>query len=409
MTTTVSILGATGSIGRSTVAVIAENPDIFAVEAVVGGRDVEALAATARAVRARFAAIADPACYRGLAAALEGTGIAAAAGEEAVVEAAQRQADLVVAAIVGTAGMRPTHAALQQGRTVALANKESLVSAGAAFMRDARLAGCRLLPMDSEHNAIFQALGAHTADDIETMMLTASGGPFRTWDAQRIAAATPREALAHPNWSMGAKITIDSASMMNKGLELIEAHHLFGVDPAALGVVVHPQSIVHGFVSFKDGAVTAGLAVPDMRVPIAHCLGFPDRLRTSAKRLDLAAIARLDFEPPDLGRFPALGLAMEALRAGGTMPTVLNAANEIAVEAFLAGRLAFGGIAALVERQLAAIGRGGASNAPSSVEDALAVDDEARRRAREALDRSDVEVHALRRDSAGSLGTRFAD
>jgi 1-deoxy-D-xylulose-5-phosphate reductoisomerase len=409
MTTTVSILGATGSIGRSTVAVIAENPDLFRVEAVVGGRDVEALAATAKAVRARFAAIADAEAHGALAEALGGTGIVVAAGEAAIVEAAQRPADLVVAAIVGTAGMRPTHAALQQGRTVALANKESLVSAGAAFMRDARKAGCRLLPMDSEHNAIFQALGTHTADDIETMTLTASGGPFRTWDAPRIAAATKREALAHPNWSMGAKITIDSASMMNKGLELIEAHHLFGVDPSALGVVVHPQSIVHGFVSFKDGAVTAGLAVPDMRVPIAHCLGFPDRLRTSAKRLDLAAIARLDFEPPDIGRFPALGLAMEALRAGGTMPTVMNAANEIAVEAFLADRLAFGGIADLVERQLAAIGRGGAPHAPASIEEALSVDREARILAREALGRTAVEVHPIRRAGTESFGSRLAD
>lgn len=384
MTTTISILGATGSVGRSTASVIAENRAQFEVEAVVGGRDAAALAEIAIALGARHAAIADETAYRALADALAGTGIAASAGEAAVLEAAERPADLVVAAIVGTAGMRPTHAALRQGRTVALANKESLVSAGAAFIRDARRAGCRLLPMDSEHNAIFQALGVHTADDIETMVLTASGGPFRTWPAERIAAARREEALAHPNWTMGAKITIDSASLMNKGLELIEAHHLFGVRPEALDVVVHPQSIVHGFVSFKDGAVTAGLAVPDMRVPIAHCLGFPQRLPTSARRLDLAAIARLDFERPDFGRFPALRLAMDALREGGTLPTVLNAANEIAVEAFLAGRLAFGGIPRLVSTTLEACGRPGADHAPASIEEALAIDAEARQRAREA-------------------------
>jgi 1-deoxy-D-xylulose-5-phosphate reductoisomerase len=383
MSVSISILGATGSVGRSTAAVIAENRQHFRVEAVVGGRDAAALAALAIDLGARHAAIADPAAHGALSAALAGTGIEASAGEAAVLEAAERPADIVVAAIVGTAGMRPTHAALRQGRTVALANKESLVSAGDAFMRDARRAGCRLLPMDSEHNAIFQALGTHTADDIETMVLTASGGPFRTWPGERIAAARPEEALAHPNWSMGAKITIDSASLMNKGLELIEAHHLFGVDPAALDVVVHPQSIVHGFVSFKDGSVTAGLAVPDMRVPIAHCLGFPQRLPTSASRLDLPAIARLDFERPDFERFPALRLAMDALREGGTLPTVLNAANEIAVEAFLARRLPFGGITRLVEETLLAFGRAGAAHAPDSVEEALAIDREARQRARE--------------------------
>lgn len=385
MTTSVSILGATGSIGRSTLAVLRDNPGVFRVEAVAGGRDVAALAATARAAGACFAAIAVPGAYRDLVDALAGSGIEAGAGESAVVEAAQRSADVVVAAIVGTAGMRPTHAALQQGRTVALANKESLVSAGSAFMRDVRRAGCRLLPMDSEHNAIFQALGAHTAADVETMVLTASGGPFRTWDAESIAAATPRQALAHPNWSMGAKITVDSASMMNKGLELIEAHHLFGVEPGALEVVVHPQSIVHGFISFRDGAVTAGLAVPDMRVPIAHCLGFPARLRTSTPRLDLATIARLDFEPPDPRRFPALRLARLSLDRGGTLPTILNAANEVAVEAFLAGRISFGQIPALVEDMLEDMGRSGPDHAPGSIEEALAVDGEARRRAREAI------------------------
>jgi 1-deoxy-D-xylulose-5-phosphate reductoisomerase len=378
MATRVSILGATGSIGRSTADILCSNRDRFEVEAVAGGRDAAALAEMAIRLGARFAAISDEAALPALREALAGSGVAAAAGEGAVMEAALRPADIVVAAIVGAAGVRPTHAAVQAGRTVALANKESLVCAGYAFMRDAREAGATLLPMDSEHNAIFQALGRHRPDEIEQMIVTASGGPFRTWPAERIAVARRDEALAHPNWSMGAKITIDSASLMNKGLELIEAHHIFGVAPEALGVVVHPQSIVHGLVSFSDGAVVAGLAVPDMRVPIAHCLGFPDRLGTSARRLDLAAIARLDFEEPDLVRFPALRLATEALRAGAGAPTVLNAANEIAVEAFLAGAIRFGDMAILTETILQRFGEARESGVTESVEAALALDAEVR-------------------------------
>jgi 1-deoxy-D-xylulose-5-phosphate reductoisomerase len=383
MSVSVTVLGATGSIGRSTADILAAHRDRFHVEAVVGGRDPQALARTAVALRAKVAALSDPDGYAALREHLSGTGIEPAAGAQAVLEAAVRPADIVVGAIAGAAGVRPTHAAARLGRTVALANKECLVCAGHAFMRDAAAAGTTLLPVDSEHNAIFQALGRHDASEIEQMILTASGGPFRAWSRERIAAATPTEALAHPNWSMGAKVTIDSATLMNKGLELIEAHHLFGVQPDQLGVVVHAQSIVHGLVSFRDGAVVAGLACPDMRVPIAHCLGFPERIATDARRLNLAEIGRLDFEAPDMGRFPALGLALDALREGGGAPTILNAANEVAVEAFLAGRIGVYGIAALVEGVLEAMARRNDTGAPSTVDDALSLDAEARWRARE--------------------------
>ncbi|MFM2443607.1 MAG: hypothetical protein RJB09_793, partial [Pseudomonadota bacterium] len=293
-----------------------------------------------------------------------------------------RPADWVMAAISGSTGLRPTLAAVERGATVALANKECLVCAGDLFMRTAAQAGTRILPMDSEHNAIFQALGSNTAEDVEEMILTASGGPFRTWSAEAIAAATPEQALAHPNWSMGPKVTIDSASLMNKGLELIEAHHIFGISAHKLGVLVHPQSIVHGLVSFADGAVVAGLACPDMKVPIAHCLGFPARVPTAARRLDLAAIATLSFEKPDFGRFPALSVAMAALEQGGAMPTVLNAANEIAVEAFLARRIGFMDIARIVEACCQAAARDTNGRTPQSVAEALDVDSSSRERAR---------------------------
>ena len=385
MSLSVSVLGATGSIGRSTADILAAHKDRFRVEAVVGGRDPQALARTAVALGARAAALSDPAGLGALREALAGTGIEASAGEQAVMEAAVRPADIVIGAIAGAAGVRPTHAAARLGRTVALANKECLVCAGHAFMRDAAAAGTTLLPVDSEHNAIFQALGRHRPDEVEEMVLTASGGPFRTWSRERIEAATPTQALAHPNWSMGAKVTIDSATLMNKGLELIEAWHLFAIPPDRLGVVVHPQSIVHGLVSFNDGAVVAGLACPDMRVPIAHCLGFPERLATNARRLNLAEIARLDFEAPDLVRFPALGLALDALREGGGAPTILNAANEVAVDAFLAGRIGVYGIPALVEGVIEAMARRNDMAAPGDVDGALMLDHEARSRARERL------------------------
>ncbi len=379
------VLGATGSIGQSTADVILNAPGRFVVEAVAGGRDAAALARQAIALGARFAAIADPAAYQDLKQALSGAGIEVAAGPDAVIEAAVRPSDLVVAAIVGTAGVNPTYAAIKAGRTVALANKECLVCAGAPFMQAARESQAVLLPMDSEHNAIFQALGGRAGNSVARMTLTASGGPFRLWSAEAIAKATPAQALNHPNWSMGPKVTVDSASLMNKGLELIEAHHLFDIPADRLDVLVHPQSIVHGLISFEDGAVIAGLAAPDMRVPIAHCLAFPERVATRARTLDLVEIGSLTFERPDFGRFPALQVAMDALAAGGSLPTVLNAANEIAVERFLAGKLGFHQIAELVRNLCDAALKSGEGHAPATVADALAVDHITRERARTHL------------------------
>ena len=380
------MLGATGSIGRSTADVISHAPDgAFEVASVAGGQDAQALARMAISLKASFAALADPAGGDALRAALAGTGIRSGAGPEAVLEAALQDCDLVVGAIAGAAGVEPTHAALEAGRTIALANKECLVCAGGPFMRTAAKAGARLLPMDSEHNAIFQALGGAAPATVDQMILTASGGPFRTWTAEAIAAATPEQALAHPNWSMGKKVTIDSASLMNKGLELIEALHIFSIDAERLDVLVHPQSIVHGLVTFADGSVTAGMAMPDMRTPIAHCLAWPDRVGTKAPRLDLAAIGSLTFERPDFERFPALRVAMDCLKAGGSLPTVLNAANEIAVEAFLDGRIGFHQIASMVEGICEDAVRRGDGGEPRTVSEALEIDRATRRRAREAL------------------------
>ncbi|MFL4986810.1 MAG: 1-deoxy-D-xylulose-5-phosphate reductoisomerase [Microvirga sp.] len=380
--TTVTILGATGSVGRSTVDVLAANRDRFRVAAVVGGSDAEALARIAREIGAGFAALADRSGGDALRDALAGTGIRSGAGAAAVLEAVDRPADIVMAAISGTAGLLPTHAALKSGRAVALANKESLVCAGEAFMRDAKALGASILPVDSEHNALQQALGAGRPEDVVSMTLTASGGPFRTATRERMAGATPAEACAHPTWAMGTKINIDSATLMNKGLELIEAHHLFGLMHDQLDVLVHPQSVVHGLVHWRDGGVTAGLAVPDMRIPIAHCLGLGARIPLSGNPLDLAAIGTLSFEPVDEGRFPCLGLARAALRDGGAMPTVLNAANEVAVAAFVAGEIGFLEIAAVVAE---ACERGASrkGKAPSSIEEALAIDHEVRQEMRD--------------------------
>ena len=372
------LLGATGSIGRSTIDLVAQAPDRFSIEAVAGGSDVAGLAEIARAVGARFAAIRDERLYGALKEALAGSDIACGAGPNAVIEAALRPADIVVGAISGAAGVAPTYAALCAGRAIALANKECLVCAGEPFMRKAHEVGATILPLDSEHDAIWQALGGAKPGDVEKMIITASGGPFRAWSAAAIAAARPDEALRHPNWSMGRKITVDSASMMNKGLELIEAHHLFGVPADRFDVLVHPQSIVHGLVQFSDGSVIASLYAPDMRVPIAHCLGYPERLVTNARRLDLVALGSLTFEAPDLDRFPALGLAMAALRAGGGLPTLLNAANEMAVEAFLEGRVTFGQIPEIIEFVCEEGVKRGLDAAPGGVDDALAVDHIAR-------------------------------
>ena len=351
----------------------------------MAGRDVAAIARLAGDLKPDFVALADESTGPALREALAHTGIRNGAGEGAVLEAVARDADIVVAAVSGAAGLRPTHEALKLGRTVALANKESLVCAGDAFMRDAKRYGATLLPVDSEHNALAQALGDGRLDDVSKMTITASGGPFRTWTRERIASASPTEAAAHPTWSMGMKINIDSASLMNKGLELIEAHHLFALEPERLDVIVHPQSIVHGLVYWRDGAVTAGLAMPDMRVPIAHCLGLGERLTiTRGRHLDLAAAGSLTFEAADEVRFPCLRIARAALAAGGAAPTVMNAANEIAVAAFIKGAIGFYGIADLVERACEHFA-GQYRTAPENVDEALAIDAEVRRWSSQAV------------------------
>jgi 1-deoxy-D-xylulose-5-phosphate reductoisomerase len=375
----VSLLGATGSIGSSTIDLLRQDPARYRVEAVTAHRNAAALARLARELGARFAAVADADAYGELKAELSGSGIEAGAGPDAIVEAAERPAEWVMAAITGATSLKPTLAAAERGATVALANKECLVCAGALFMRRAAAAGAEVLPVDSEHNAIFQALGAGRREDVRRIMLTASGGPFRTWPLEAMRKVTVEQALKHPTWSMGPKVTIDSATLMNKGLELIEAHHLFALGPEALDVVVHPQSVVHGLVEFRDGSVVAQLGSPDMRIPIAHCLAWPVRMGTPAPRLDLARVATLTFEEPDLSRFPALALARRALAEGGAFPTILNAANEIAVREFVARKLGFGGIPALVEATLDTAAKNGMVSEPQSIEDALDIDHNARR------------------------------
>lgn len=377
MTRSLTILGATGSIGRSTADVVLAHRDELRVEAVVGGRDALALAEVARRLGAKFAALADERGGEALRHALSGTGIENGAGQAAVLDAAEREADIVLAAISGTAGLAPTHAALKPGRRIALANKESLVCAGGAFMADARRLDVEIMPVDSEHNALDHALAAGLNRDVEKAVITASGGPFRTWSREQIAQASAKEASAHPVWSMGSKINIDSATLMNKGLELIEAHHLFGLGAERLDVLVHPEAIVHGLIQWTDGAVTAGIALPDMKVPIANALRGNRRLRMELPRLDLAAIGRLSFERPDEDRFPCLGLAKAALRAGGAMPTILNAANEIAVDAYMAGAIGFYDISEIVERVCSTFS-GRQILSPSTVAEALAIDREAR-------------------------------
>jgi 1-deoxy-D-xylulose-5-phosphate reductoisomerase len=380
----VTILGATGSIGRSTAAVILANRERFVVEAVVAGSDAQGLAAVALKLGARFAALSDEGAHPALRDALAGSGVASGAGESAVLEAVRREADLVVAGVSGIAGLKPTAASLAPGRRVALANKETLVCAGDFFMTEARRLGVPILPMDSEHNAVAQALAGRPLADVRTVTLTASGGPFRLWEAERIHSARREQALSHPNYAMGAKITVDSAGLMNKGLELIEAHHVFGIDATRLDAVVHPEQIIHGLVGFSDGSLIAGMARPDMRVPIADCLGCGARLQSGVALPDLVATGALHFEAPDLKRFPALRLAKEAMAAGGAMPGILNAANEETVAAFLAGAFSFGEIAAAVAAVLERMAGQGA-RAPSSVAEALEIDDMTRRRTREIL------------------------
>jgi 1-deoxy-D-xylulose-5-phosphate reductoisomerase len=374
----ITILGSTGSIGCNTVELLAADRDAYAVEALVAQRNAQRLAEQARDLNARLAVIADERQYGVLKEALAGTGIEAACGSDAVVEAARRPADRVMAAIVGAAGLAPTLAAVRRGACVALANKEVLVCAGTLVTAEAKRHQATLLPVDSEHNAIFQCFDNKQRGAIEKIVLTASGGPFRTASVETMAAATPAQAVAHPNWRMGAKISVDSATMMNKGLEVIEAHHLFDLDSDRLDIVVHPQSVVHGLVYYTDGSVLAQLGSPDMRTPIANALGWPDRIPAPSPRLDLAKLAKLTFEAPEPDRFPALRLARAALIAGGGAPTVLNAANEVAVAAFLDEHIGFLDIAATVERTLDRLaGRGIAA-----LEDIYALDDEARATAR---------------------------
>ncbi|NWG25611.1 MAG: 1-deoxy-D-xylulose-5-phosphate reductoisomerase [Pseudorhodoplanes sp.] len=382
---TISVLGATGSIGTSTIDLILRNPRRYRVAAVTANSNAAALARLARSVDAKFAAVADPNAYRELKDALGNSGIEAAAGENALVEAALHPADWVMAAISGATGLKPTLAAVERGAMVGLANKECLVCAGALFMRRAAHSKATVLPVDSEHNALFQAMASGRRDEVRRVVITASGGPFRTWSKDAIAGATREQALKHPNWSMGAKITIDSASMMNKGLEIIEAHHLFALPSEQIDVLVHPQSIVHGMVEFLDGSFVAQLGPPDMRVPIAHCLSWPDRLPDAAARLDWTKVTSLAFEQPDLDRFPALRLARQALEAGGAASTVLNAANEVAVAAFLAERLHFAGIAGLVEAAMDAAEGRGLTKEPATIDEALAIDHNSRQIASELL------------------------
>jgi 1-deoxy-D-xylulose-5-phosphate reductoisomerase len=379
----VSIFGATGSVGMSTLDLIQRDPDAFEVVALTAHSDVAGLATLARQCDARIAVIGDAARYDALKVALQGSGIEAAAGEAALVEAAEAGADWSMAAIVGCAGLRPAMAALKAGGTVALANKESLVSAGALMMDAVDQSGATLLPVDSEHNAIFQCLAGSRMEDVARIILTASGGPFRTRTRDEMRGITPAQAVAHPNWSMGAKISVDSATMMNKGLELIEAAHLFPVGLDRIEILVHPQSIIHSMVEYRDRSTLAQLGSPDMRIPIASALAWPERMETPCQPLNLAQAGRLDFEAPDQDRFPALRLARHAAEAGGAVPAILNAANEVAVAAFLKGAIGFLDIAMIVEDVLNRY----SAPVPSGIDDVLEADAQARSMARHVMER----------------------
>jgi len=377
----VTILGATGSVGGSTLDLIERNPDRFRVEALTANCDVDRLAAAARRTQAKLAVVADETCLGALRDALAGTDIEVAAGAVAVADAAARPADLTMAAIVGCAGLPPVMEAVRRGGAIALANKEALVSAGALMTDAVRRHGATLLPVDSEHNAIFQCLDGNALDSVRRIVLTASGGPFRDWSLDRMKPVTPEQAVKHPNWSMGAKISVDSATMMNKGLELVEAHHLFPVGSDRIEIIVHPQSVIHSMVDYVDGSVLAQLGTPDMRTPIAYALAWPERMEAPCTPLDFAALGRLDFETPDLQRFPALRVAREALDGGAARPAILNAANEVAVRAFLDHRIGFLDIVAVVVETL---GRYDPAD-PATLEDVFAIDREARILAEEGL------------------------
>lgn len=378
----VSVLGATGSIGASTLDLIRRQPGQWRVVALTANGNAAELAKLAREFSAEVAVVADEAALPALREALAGTNIQAAGGEAALVEAATREADITVAAIVGCAGLAPTMAAIEQGRAVALANKEALVAAGSVMTAAVARSGATLLPTDSEHNAIFQCLAGNSYDNVRSITLTASGGPFRDWTLEQLRTATPAQAVKHPNWSMGAKISVDSATMFNKGLELIEAHHLFPVGLDKLKIIVHPQSVIHSMVEYRDGSTLAQLGPSDMRVPIASCLAWPQRMETPLAPLDLAAIGELTFRAADEERFPATRICRAAAEAGGAAPAVLNAANEVAVAAFLDGKLPFTRIAVLVEQVLARY----APPSPASLADVMAIDAAARAEACSVLE-----------------------
>jgi 1-deoxy-D-xylulose-5-phosphate reductoisomerase len=384
----VTVLGSTGSIGTATLDVIRfarshYGPHSFPLQALTAQKNVALLAAQARELRPQVAVVGDSSLKSALADELTGTDIEVLAGAEGVIEAAQRPSEMLVSAIVGAAGLAPTLEAARRGAIVALANKECVVAAGEVFRRAAADSRGVLIPVDSEHSAAFQLLDFAQRQAIETITLTASGGPFRTWPLERMAAVTPEQAVRHPNWSMGAKISVDSATLMNKGLELIEAHVLFGVPPEKLDIVVHAQSVVHCLVSYADGSVLAHLSAPDMKTPIAHALGWPNRIASPARALNVADLGQMTFERPDYVRFPCLGLARKCLEAGGNSPTVLNAANEIAVEQFLNRKIGFLGIAKIVEQTLSAFDLSSNGNAPATLDDVLELDAAARAKARE--------------------------
>lgn len=382
---TLTVLGATGSVGESTLDLVARNPDRFDVVALSASTNAARLAELAIKHRAKTAVIRDDSQFGALREHLAGTGIHAAAGHDALIEAALQPADCTMASIVGAAGLAPTFAAARQGRRVALANKECLVSAGEVFLSEIAKSGAELIPVDSEHSAAFQALAGSDRKALEKIILTASGGPFRTWDRDRLSRAVPDEALRHPNWSMGRKISIDSATMMNKGLELIEAFHLFPVSEAQIDIVVHPQSVVHCLVVYTDGSVLAQLGPPDMRTPIAYALAWPDRMATPVERLDLVKLSTLTFEAPDEVRFPAIRLAREALARGAAAPCILNAANEEAVSAFLEKRIGFLEIAEKVAATIEAADARGMIRPLHTLDDVLAADSESRKLAQSLL------------------------
>ncbi|MCR2833419.1 1-deoxy-D-xylulose-5-phosphate reductoisomerase [Parerythrobacter lacustris] len=383
VTRSISILGATGSVGASTLDLIRRNRDGWRVVALTANCSAQELAKLAREFGAEIAVVGDESCLAELRDALAGSGIESAGGAQALCEAASRPVDLTVASIVGCAGLAPVMAAIEQGGTIALANKEALVSAGDILKAAVERHGATLLPTDSEHNAIFQCLAGNRIEDVRRIILTASGGPFRTFTPQQLSTVTREQALKHPNWDMGAKITIDSATMFNKGLELIEAHHLFPVGLDRIEIVVHPQSIIHSMVEYRDGSTLAQLGPSDMRVPIASCLAWPQRMDTPMAPLDLPAIGQLTFESPNEAVFPATRLCREAISEGGSAPAILNAANEIAVAAFLAGHIPFTRIALSVETILQ---QGNHPPAPATLDDVLHIDHAARARARELLE-----------------------